>query len=239
MRQTKLNIAHDIGVFDVLVAVGPVQDCGVVRMVLFTGGLADVVTCGEEFEVFIWGDPEGFARKCGAVVDCAAGFGEKGWAGVVEDFVADGLFGDTVQAVGVDDIPGPIGFVAVICGAFKGCAEGSLLAEEGITIGVFWRADGGVSGHGVVLDDGVLATIDFWIDTEGEEVLVVVGGDLRRNFGAVGSRCLGGVHAVGVEHAGELDFKLVGAVEGEGVVKAVFVICGCDDLRNDEFAITG
>jgi len=47
------------------------------------------------------------------------------------------------------------------------------------------------------------------------------------------------VHAVGVEHAGQLDLKLVGTVEGEGMVEAVFVVGGGDDLRDDELAITG
>lgn len=70
-------------------------------------------------------------------------------------------------------------------------------------------------------------------------MLVVVRVDRGRDFRAVGSGCLGGVHAVGVEHAGQLDLQLVGSVEGEGVVEAVLVVGSGDDLRDDQLAITG
>lgn len=105
MRQAELQVADDIGVLDVLVAVGPVDDGAVVRVVVFTGGLADVVAGREEFVVLVGGDPEGLAGEAGALVDCAAGLSEEGWAVVVEDFVGDGLLGHLVHAVGVDDIP--------------------------------------------------------------------------------------------------------------------------------------
>lgn len=239
VSQTELQVADDIGVLDVLVAPGPVQDRLVVGVVIAAIGLADVVTSREQLVVLVGCDPEGLAGECGAVVDCAAGLGEERGAGGVEDLVADGLLGDGVHAVGVDDVPCAVGLVAVVCGTFQGGAEGSLLAEEGVSVLVLGGADGVVGGDGVALNDGVVGAVDLGVDTEGEEVLVVVGGDLRSDLGAVGSGLLGGVEAVGVQHTSELHFELVGTVEGEGVVEAVLVVGGSDDLRDDELAVTG
>lgn len=87
-----------------------------------------------------------------------------------------------------------------------------------------------VGGDGVALHDGVVAPVDFGVDAEREEVLVVVCGDLGRDFGAVRRCGLCWVHAVGVQHARQLDLELVGAVQGESVVESVFVVGGRDDL---------
>lgn len=105
VSETELQVADDIGVFDVLIALGPVDDGRVVRVVFLAGGLAHVVAGREELVVLVGGDPEGLASEAGAVVDGAAGLGEERGAVVVENLVADGLLGDGVHAVGVDDVP--------------------------------------------------------------------------------------------------------------------------------------
>lgn len=239
MGEAELQVADDIGVLDVLVALGPVDDGRVVGVVLLAGGLAHVVASGEELVVLVGGDPEGLAGEAGAVVDGTAGLGEQRGAVVVKDLVANGLLGDGVHAVGVDDVPGALGLVAVVGGALEGCAESGLLAEEGVAVRVLWRADGVVGGDGVALNHGVVGAVDLGVDTEGEDVLVVVGGDLRGDLGAVGSGLLGLVERVGVQHTGELHLELVGAVQGESVVEAVLVVGGSDDLGDDEFPVTG
>lgn len=239
VSQTELDIADNIGVLDVLITLGPVQNGRVVRVVLFTGRLADIVTSREELVVLVRSDPERLAGECSAVVDSAAGLGEQRGAVVVENLVTDGLLSDLVHTVWVDDIPGALGLVAVVCGAFEGCAEGSLLAEESVSVGVFGRADGMIGGDGIALDDGVVDTVDFGVDTEREDVLVVVGVDVGGDLSTVGSGGLGGVHAVGVQHTSELHLELVGTVQSEGVVEAVLVVGGSDDLRDDKLAVTG
>ena len=66
---------------------------------------------------------------------------------------------------------------------------------------------------------------------------MVVGVDPRGDFGAIWGGLLRGVHTVGVKHAGKLHFKLVGSIQGKGVVEAIFVVSGGDDLRDDKLAI--
>lgn len=70
-------------------------------------------------------------------------------------------------------------------------------------------------------------------------MLVVMGGDLGSDFGAVGGGLLCGMQAVGVEHASKLHFELVCSIQGEGVIEAILVVGRSDDLRDDKFAITG
>lgn len=122
MRQPKLHKADDIAVLDGLVARGPVHHRLVLRVSVFPRRLADVFARWEEFVFAVGYDPEGFAREAGAVIDRAAWFGEHGGTVVVEDLVGDGLFGDRVEVVGVDDVPAAACFVAVVHGGFLGGA---------------------------------------------------------------------------------------------------------------------
>lgn len=140
VSQPELHVADDIRVLDVLVPVGPVNNGLVVRVVLFTGRLADVVTGGEEFVVLVGDDPERVSGKGGALPDDTAGFGEEAGAAVVDDLVGDGLLRDVVHFVRVDDVPGAAGFVAVVVDAFERGAERSLFAVEGVSVGVLGRA---------------------------------------------------------------------------------------------------
>lgn len=129
--------------------------------------------------------------------------------------------------------------MAVVDSSLLGSSEGRVLAVEAVSVGVLGGSNGRLGGHGIVLDDRVVRTVNLGVDSEGEDVLVVVGVDGGSDLGAVGGGDLGGVHAVGVEHARQLDLELVGAVEGEGVVEAVLVVGGGDDLRDDELAVAG
>ncbi|KAJ8104750.1 hypothetical protein OPT61_g10590 [Boeremia exigua] len=70
-------------------------------------------------------------------------------------------------------------------------------------------------------------------------VLVVVCVDAGVHFGAPALEVLAGQHGVGVEDAGELDFKLDRAVEVEDPVHAVLVVGGGEDVRDDELAGAG
>ena len=105
MRQTELQVADDIGVLDVLIALRPVGNGRVVRVSLRAIRLTDVVTSREELVVLVRSNPEGLAGESGTLPDGASGLGEHWGAVVVKDLVGDGLFGDGVHAVGVDDVP--------------------------------------------------------------------------------------------------------------------------------------
>lgn len=239
MRQAELQIADDVGVLDVLVPVGPVEDSRVVGVVLLAGRLAHVVTGREELVVLVGDGPERMPGECGPLPDEATGLSEQGRAGVVEDLVGDGLLRDFVYFVGVDDIPGAVGFVAVVSRRFEGGPERRLLAVEAVSVVVLRRANGVLRCHGIALDDRIVNAVHFWVNSQREDVLVVLGVDPGSDLGAVWSGFLGGMHAVGVKHASEFDFKLVSSIQGEGVVEAIFVVGSGDDLRDDELAVAG
>lgn len=239
MREAKLDVAHNVGVFNRLVARDPVHDGLVVGVVLHAGRLADVVAGGEELVVPVGQDEQALAGKGGAVVDDAAGLGEQRGAVVVEDLVADGLLADLVDAAGVGDGPGSLGLPVVVDGRLLGGAERSALGVETVAERVLGGSDGSLGGHGVALDDGVVGAVDLGVNTEREDVLMVVGIDLRSNLSAIRGGSLAGVHAIGVEHASQLHLELVGAVQRKGVVETILVVGSCDDLRDDELAVTG
>lgn len=117
--QAELDVADNIGVLDVFIALSPVQNGRIERVVLFTGRLANVVTGREELVILVWSDPEWLTSESSAVVDSTAGLGQQGRAVVVEDLVADGLLCNLIHAVRVDDIPCTLSFVAVVGGTFK------------------------------------------------------------------------------------------------------------------------
>lgn len=204
MRQAELHVADNIGVLDVLIALRPVGDGRVVRVSLRTVRLTDIVTSWEELVVLVRSNPEGLAGEGCTLPDGASGLGEHGGTVVIEDLVADGLFGDGVHAVRVDDVPRAVSLEAVVCGTLERCTKGCLLAVEAIAVGILWGADGGFKRDGVALDDRVVLAVDFRVDAKGEQVLVVVGGDGGGNFRAEGSSGFGWVHAVGVQHTGKL-----------------------------------
>lgn len=237
--EAELDVADNIGVFDRLVAGNPVEDGPVVRVVLLAGGLAHIVAGREQLVVLVGNDPETLAGKGGAGVDDAARLSQQTGAVVVEDLVGHGLLGRGVDAVGVGDGPRAAGLVAIVDSSLLGSSEGRVLAVEAVSVRVLGGSDGCLRRHGIVLDDRVVGAVNLGVDSEGEDVLVVVGVDGGSDLGAVGGGNLGGVHAVGVEHARQLDLELVGAVEGEGVVEAVLVVGGGDDLRDDELAVAG
>ena len=203
VTQAELQPDDDVGVDDVVVAVGPVGDGLVGGPAGLACGLADVVAGGEELVVAVRGDPERVPGEGGAAPDEAAGLAEevRGLAG--DDLVAggEGAGGGEGLRVWVDDVPGAGGVVVVVAGLDGGFEEG-LLVVEGVAVEVAGLADGDVGGDGVVLDHGVVVAVDGRVDAQGEDVLVVVRvegvGDLR----AVGGGFFVGVEGHGVEDAG-------------------------------------
>jgi hypothetical protein len=105
VSETELDIADDISVLNGLIAGYPVENGAVVRVVLDTGGLADVVTSREDLVVLVGSNPETLAGEGSAVIHDTTGLGEETGAVVVEDLVSNGLLGGWVDAVRVGDGP--------------------------------------------------------------------------------------------------------------------------------------
>lgn len=59
--------------------------------------------------------------------------------------------------------------------------EHPVLHDETVAREVFFRASGSAERDNVGLDDGVVEAIDHWVDSNGEQVLVVVCVDIRSN----------------------------------------------------------
>lgn len=235
--EAELDVADNVGVGDGAVARGPVGHGRVVRVAQLALRLRHVVAGREDAPVLIGHDPQRVLRKRRALPHHAARFGENAGRRRVEDLVGDGFACRRVQLAGVGDVPGPARLVAVVGGAGLGGEEGRLFAVEAVAVEVLGRAERCLGRDGVVLHHRVVGPVDFRVDAEGEDVLVVVGSDSPRHLCAVGGGSLRRVQAVRVEHARQLHLELVGAVEVEDVVKGVVVVCGGDDLRDDELAV--
>ena len=141
VSQAELHIADNIGVLDTLISVGPVHDGLVVGVVLLSSRLADVVTSWEELVVLIGDNPESIASEGGTLPDDASGFCKHRRAAAVENLVGNGLLGDFVDFVRVDNIPGAVGFVAVVGCGLQGGAKRGLLAVEAVSVVVLRRTN--------------------------------------------------------------------------------------------------
>lgn len=67
---------------------------------------------------------------------------------------------------------------------------------------------------------------------------MIVGVDARVHLCAPSLSVLTGVHGVGVQDTGQLNLELDRAILMEDPVHAVFVVCGCEDVGDDEFTGT-
>lgn len=109
---------------------------------------------------------------------------------------------------------------------------------KGVAILVLRAAHFARSGAGVDLKNGVLGPIDVGIDSQTEEMLVVVCIDARVHFSAPALGVFARVHRISVENAGKLDFELYCALLMEDPVHAVLVIRSGKDVRDEKLATT-
>jgi hypothetical protein len=93
--------------------------------------------------------------------------------------------------------------------------------------------------HSVDLEDGVFRTVDVRVDTQTEEMLMIVRINTGVNFSSPAFGVFAWVHRIRVQDTSEFDFQLDGAVLVEDPVHAVFVVGGGEDVRDDEFATAG
>ena len=153
-----------------------------------------------------------------------------------DQLVADRLLAIRVQLVLIAHVPRPRRVAVVIGHRLLRVRVLCLLREEGVAVVILFGSDLARALGGVDLEDRVVWTIDVRVDTETEEMLMVVGVDAGVDFCAPAFGIFAGIHRVCVQDACQLDFQLHGAVLVEDPIYAVLVVRGREDVRDDELS---
>jgi len=93
--------------------------------------------------------------------------------------------------------------------------------------------------RGIDLEDCVVGSVDIGVDSQAEEMLVVMGVYPGVDFRSPALGVFTWVQGVGVQDSSELDFQLDGSILVEYPVHAVLVVRRCEDLGDDEFSASG
>lgn len=189
-----------------------------------------------DFLVRVLGDVHRVASKACAFPDEAALLGEKGWHFATDKLVADGLLAVRVQLVSIGHFPGAAGGPVVVGHGLERGGELGLLRVEGVAVLVFGAAYLPRTADCIDLEDGVVGAVDVRVNSQAEQVLVVVSVDAGVDLGAPAFGVLAGAHGVGVQDTGQLDLELDRAVLVEDPVHAVLVVGGSEDVGDDQFA---
>ena len=107
-----------------------------------------------------------------------------------------------------------------------------LLRVECVAVVVLLTADRMLRCDRVSNKDRISRTIDVGIDTQTEEVLVVVSVNARVDFSSPRSRRLAGVQGVCVQDTSQFDLKLDSTVLVEDPVDAILVICRGENVAD-------
>ena len=180
----------------------------------------------------------GVSSKTGSLPDESTLLGKKTWNFTADKLVRDRFLAVRVQLVRVCDFPRSAGGSVVVRHCLERGGEFRLLSIESISIFVFCAADFTWSSSGVDLEDSIMWAVYVGVDTETEQVLVVVGIDAWVNFGAPAVGVLAGVHGVGIQDTGQLNIQLDSAVLVEDPVDAVFIVRSGKDVRENQFTAT-
>ena len=157
---------------------------------------------------------------------------------------ADQLVAYRLVAVGIDlvrvcNLPRPAS-AAVVVG--HGLLRGSVLCPmriKGVAVLVLGASHLSCSAPSIDLEYCVFWSVDVWVYSHAEQMLVVVGVDAGIDFRAPSVGILAVVHRVGIQDSSELDLKLYCAVLMEDPVHAVFVISGRKDMGYYQLPPTG
>ncbi len=146
--------------------------------------------------------------------------------------------GVLVDLVGVEEVPGAA--VYVISDGILRFDELRAVRVPRIAVHVLRAACRIGRGAWFSHSGGIPVTIDPWVDSQGEKMLVVVCIDVRIHSATPGSSLLVlFIHDVGVQAASQLEVELDGAVHHETPVDAVLVVSRGEDLRNDQLGRSG
>lgn len=177
--------------------------------------------------------------KCGPVPHQTVRLRQEGRDLAADELVADGFMAVGVDFIRVRNIPRPTARPVIIGHRLLRRRVLRLVRIKRIAVLVLLAPDRGVRSVRIDLENRVEGPVDIRIDAHTEEMLVVVGIDAGVDFRAPFFGVLTGVHGVGVEYSGEFDLELDGAVLVEDPVDAVFVVCGSEDMRDDELSPAG
>lgn len=191
-----------------------------------------------ELVILVRGNVDGVSGETSSAPNETTRSGHQGNRLARDKLVGDWLAAVRVQSVLVDNVPGTAGGAIVILDTLKDGAELGLLSVEGVTPLVLFTANGGWATSSISLDNGVLVAVQVRIDTQAEDVLMVVRVDAGVHLSTVAVSILIGIHGVCVQDTGKLNIKLDGTVHVEDEVDAVLVVTGSEDLGDDELDTT-
>jgi hypothetical protein len=152
------------------------------------------------------------------------------------ELVRNGVLGMRIQLVRVRDVPSPAG--VVVANTSRHGLQSCLLRHERITVSVLFASYRRVASDSVDFEHCVVVTVDRGIETQTEQMLVMMCVDAGVHLGAVGCSRLTGCERVGRENSGKLDLKLDDTVLVHNPVDAVLVVASGEDLANNQLAST-
>lgn len=161
------------------------------------------------------------------------GLGVQSRHGACHDLVSNWRTGRVVLDILIDN--GPRSFVVGIgiTDTFACRRQDSLLGSKAIAGPVLCAASRLVHGVDLLLYDGVVGSVDVRVDSQREEMLVVMGIDSRGYLGTKASWLLSFGQHVQVQDARELDVQLNVTIHVQRPVDLVFVVCYRADHRDD------
>lgn len=87
---------------------------------------------------------------------------------------------------------------------------------------------------GINLEDCIVRAVDIGVNTQTEEMLVVVSVDPRVDFSSPALSVLAWKHGIGIQDTSELDFQLDSTILVENPVHTVLVVGSCENVRDNE-----
>lgn len=258
MRDAEGVPEHDVGVIDVRVRVGvdPLRE----THGWFARGLGHVAACGVDLGVVVCttmvSDRHAFflkdetrqhtfrnmnrmSRKPSPLPNQPSLLGQQSRHLPTHKLVTDRLPTVRIQLIRVRHLPRPATRAIIVRHRLRGRRILLLLGVERIPIFVLLAPDLSFPSHGIDLEDGVLRSVNVGVDTHAEEMLMVVGVDAGVDFRAPAVCVFTRVDGVGVQDTGQFDLELNSAVLVQDPIDAVLVVCGREDVGDDEFAAAG
>ena len=110
------------------------------------------------------------------------------------------------------------------------------MGVKGVSVFVPFAAYRARGCLGIYLEYCVVRSVDVWVYSKAEEMLMVVGIDPWVNFCPPSVDIFSGVHGICIQDTGKFDLKLDCPVLVEDPVHAVFVICGGENMGYEKFS---
>ena len=151
------------------------------------------------------------------------------------DFSADKLVRDwlmtvRVELVHVAHVPSSRSDSVVVADSLFHSAELRSVGEKCVSVWVLLAANFTSTLSSIDLENGVVWAVDIGVDSQTEEMLMVVCVDSWVDFGSPALGVLTRIHSIGVEDTSKLDLQLDGTILMENPVHAVFIVRSSEDV---------